>query len=755
MTRRSSKGEPAGPTNPPTWDEKLITALRPWGREIGGILVFLVAAISLFGLLGLIHTTAVAAWSSFLWIWLGWVSLPAALFIALLGLYNATWRLEHPYHPRPAVWIGSALALVAFLPLTHLLAGTTLPESQLGQGGGRLGYALGEPVHYFFGTAAAYLAYLALLWYAIALITGWRWVDSVRVLRRLAAQLRGWARSIAPEDAGRAANRPEPRPVIDRRKMEKIKREAPPTAPRPPVRRPVPVGPVEIQRRHPLLPPVDMLLKGGIQKLSADEIEAKRQIIQKTLDEFNIPAEVLPDPLIGPSVTQFAVVPGYDEREMPDGSVHRAKVRVNRIAALDRDMALALAAPRIRIQAPVPGQGIVGVEVPNSAISTVRLGTVIESAEFQKIQSGLGMALGLDVSGAAVAADIAKLPHMLVAGQTGSGKSVFINAIVACLVFNNTPETLNLVMIDPKRVELIRFNGLPHLLGKVETDGERAIGVLRWLMGEMDDRYRKLSEMGARHIEAYNKKIRRHPGVKTLPTIVALVDELADLMVQYGAELERALCRLAQMARAVGIHLIIATQRPSTDVITGLIKANFPSRASFAVASGIDSRVILDSNGAETLLGRGDMLFLSSDASTPQRLQGCFVSDDEIDRLVRYWQEKWPEQRRGPAPWDNLIERQAFLGDKDDLLERAVALAQKYDAISTSMLQRRLRIGFPRASKIMEDLYEMGLVEDPKIGGATRRTLVDDGASDPLRDFLTKHGEDYIDYPDKPDFDNP
>jgi S-DNA-T family DNA segregation ATPase FtsK/SpoIIIE len=278
-------------------------------------------------------------------------------------------------------------------------------------------------------------------------------------------------------------------------------------------------------------------------------------------------------------------------------------------------------------------------------------------------------------------------------------------------------------------------------LGKVETDGERVIGVLRWLTAEMDRRYQAFAAIGARHLQEYNRKVARQKGEEAvygpLPHIVVFVDELADLMVMYPGDVERTLCRLAQMARATGMHLVVATQRPSTDIITGLIKANFPARASFAVASGVDSRVILDAMGADQLLGRGDMLFLAPDASAPARIQGCFVGDHEIEAIVGHWQKVAPAEP-AEAPWEALIARRTAIGETDDMLEQAIALAQKYDTISTSMLQRRLRTGYPRAARLMEALYEMGMVEDPKEGGRTRRTYVSEEDDDPLGDFLSK-----------------
>jgi S-DNA-T family DNA segregation ATPase FtsK/SpoIIIE len=330
-----------------------------------------------------------------------------------------------------------------------------------------------------------------------------------------------------------------------------------------------------------------------------------------------------------------------------------------------------------------------------------------------------------------VAADLAGMPHLLIAGTTGSGKSVCITAIAACLMMNNTPEDLRLVMIDPKMVELVRFNGLPHLYGKVETDLERIVGVLRWCTVEMDRRYKLLEGARARDLDSYNRKARRRPGAEKLPRIVVLLDELADLMMMAPDQTERTLVRLAQMARATGIHLVVATQRPSTDIVTGLIKANFPARISFAVASSVDSRVILDTQGAETLLGRGDMLFLSAEASAPLRLQGAFVSDAEIQSLVEYWkaeaESEAEEQPERPAevrpPWEEILTRQAAPDESDDVLQRAIEVVKQTGNASASMLQRRLRIGYPRAARLMDELEELGIVGRSQSGGRTREVL--------------------------------
>jgi S-DNA-T family DNA segregation ATPase FtsK/SpoIIIE len=487
-----------------------------------------------------------------------------------------------------------------------------------------------------------------------------------------------------------------------------------------------------IRQRDKRLPAISILEPETSYGLSREEIDWKSRRIEQTLYDFGVPAKVT-EVRRGPAVTQFGVEPGYVERPGTDGEIKPHKVRVGQIAALQKDLTLALAAPRLRIEAPVPGRSVVGIEVPNEVTSLVRLRPIVESQLFYRLNAPLAVGLGRDVSGTPVAIDLAKLPHLLVAGTTGSGKSVCINAFVTCLVLNNTPDRLRLVMIDPKKVEFIRFNHLPHLIGKVETEADRAVGVLRWLTAEMDRRYELFAQARARNLGGYNRKAGRG---KQLPFIVVLIDELADLMHTYPGDVERTLCRLAQMARATGIHLTVATQRPSTDVITGLIKANFPARLSFAVASGTDSRVILDSVGAEHLLGKGDMLFLATDASGPVRIQGVFVTDTEIEAVTRHWTQSMPDHTPEPAPWESLIAKYALLDETDSLLEAAVELAKKHDNISTSFLQRRLRLGYPRAARLMQHLYEMGLVDDPQAGGRTRRTLVDDD-DDPIDRFLS------------------
>jgi len=473
----------------------------------------------------------------------------------------------------------------------------------------------------------------------------------------------------------------------------------------------------------------EILETGGIVQNSEEIDQHRARVIEDTLISFGAPAHIV-EINRGPVVTQYGVEPDFVETRSG-----RMRVRVGKIAALADDLALALSARSVRIQAPVPGKGYIGIEVPNDQPTLVHLRDVIESEAFQRLRSPLRFGLGQDVSGRAVAIDLAAMPHLLIAGTTGSGKSVCVNALITCLLLHNTPAQLRLIMVDPKRVELSNYNGIPHLLTAVVVELERVSGVLQWVTREMEGRYQKLANAGCRNITEYNAKAFQR-GEKPLPYLVVIIDELADLMMLAPEETERSLTRLAQLARATGIHLVIATQRPSVDVVTGLIKANFPARIAFAVASGVDSRVILDQLGAERLLGRGDMLFQAPDAAAPIRLQGAFVSDGEIQRLVEFWQAQ-NKPTESPVSgeiaaslpsgiplkqmplWDDLMGEES----QDPLFPEAVDLARRQGRASISMLQRRLRIGYTRAARLIETMEEKGIVGPPMPGTGTREVL--------------------------------
>ncbi len=494
------------------------------------------------------------------------------------------------------------------------------------------------------------------------------------------------------------------------------------------------------------LPDVEKILEHGSPQFENEKLDLERaRIIEETLSDFSAPGHVV-EILRGPAVTMFGVEPDFLENR----SGNHIRVRVSKIVSLADDLKLSLAATRIRIQAPVPGRNYVGIEVPNDQKSMVRLRDVVESASYKRIKTGLRIALGKDVSGIPLATDLTSMPHLLIAGTTGSGKSVCVNAILTCLLLNNTPDDLRLILVDPKRVEFSNYNGIPHLLAPVVVEAEKVIGALQWMLREMDARYHKFAAAGARNLEEYNVRMQLR-GEKKLPKLVIVIDELADLMMLAPAETQAAITRLAQLARATGLHLVLATQRPSTDVITGLIKANFPARIAFSVATMIDSRVILDQPGAEELLGHGDMLFQAPDAAAPVRLQGVYVSDTEIQKLIDYWRgividqaENETEQTEPAAelpPAEMLKQVDFFSGNapkanEDPLFDEVTELVRREGRASISMLQRRMRIGYTRAARLIDRLEELKIIGPQQPNTQTREVLdfgqtappVDDGA---------------------------
>ncbi len=508
------------------------------------------------------------------------------------------------------------------------------------------------------------------------------------------------------------------------------------------------------------LPTLDTLQLAVQKSISDDELRQRAMLIEQTLSSFGAPGRVV-EVNHGPVITQFGVEPDYIDAR----AGKRIKVKVGKISALADDLALALAAPSIRIEAPVPGKGYVGVEVPNAQSSVVGLRDVMDTPEFRNLKSPLKLALGQDVSGQPIVADLTSMPHLLIAGTTGSGKSVCVNGIISTMLMTCTPDELKMIMVDPKRVELTNYNGIPHLMAPVVTELERIVGVLKWVQREMDDRYRRFAMEGARNIADFNGRVARGQ-IKSerLPYILVIVDELADLMMLAPDETERVITRLAQMARATGIHIIISTQRPSVDVVTGLIKANFPARIAFAVATGVDSRVILDMPGAEKLLGRGDMLFQAPDAPMPIRMQGIFVADKEIQKIVDHWRSQATEHGHVPSTLNlastqissisgnssggaPAVQHRLFEGeeegsgdDADDLFDEAVELVRGMEKASISLLQRHLRIGYTRAARLIDLMEERGVIGPHEGGSKPRVVLGPDGK--PLRDLDDEEDED-------------
>ena len=692
----------------------------------------------------------------------GWGALPISLMMLLAGLFLMVRRfIAIAWHWTMVV--GVELLLIALLALSHLWWGGEDPLrlAQAGHGGGYLGWALSGLLRDIIGdgvsallliTLAAAGGYLILrpVWQFLLyhLLAGLDWLrgeaprlDPTTVAAPTSAPAAPtWQQAPLPAlPAARpsatrtprphAPAQPETHPLAPLAKAAGRASSPPPPAvtetppavrtPRKPepAPRPAPAPtPVSAAKAPGLpLPPLTLLASETTQRFGEATVREMANTIERTLAAFNVPAKVV-SVNRGPTVTQFGVEPGFIER-----NGERYKIRVSKIERLGDDLALALAASSIRIEAPAPGRPYVGIEVPNPRSTLVALRNVLESPEFQKVGSHLAVALGKDVSGVAVAADLGRMPHLLIAGATGSGKSVCINAIISSLLFNNTPDTVRLLMVDPKMVELPIYNGIPHLLAPVVTEVEDAVAMLTWATVQMDDRYRKFAEAGARNLATYNEKAAKRPDLTPLPSLVIIIDELADLMMSAPNDVERHICRLAQMARATGIHLVLATQRPSVDVVTGLIKANFPARIAFAVSTQVDSRVILDTPGAEKLLGRGDMLLMTADSAKLRRVQGCYLSERETERIVAFWHRQVPPgDHAAPRPWAGLLEQQ----EDDNELQDALAALQGRKRVSASLLQRQLRIGYPRAARLIELLEAKGYVGPDEGGGRSRLVLL-------------------------------
>ncbi|MCB8943168.1 MAG: DNA translocase FtsK 4TM domain-containing protein [Ardenticatenaceae bacterium] len=814
---------------------------------ISGIFVSFLAFLLLLSLIWPNQGELPANLFNILSIWFGWGRYLIPVLMVSVGLYLVFWGMEQrPSLPTIRLAGLGVLLLVgeAFASLFILMRNSGFTDlwqvGSAGRGGGYLGSTIAFAFTKIGGNLGAIFLLVIVALAGAVLFTG----ATRQEIMEFWAQLRGTPETaVAPAPTPAKRNirinpgRQTPTPVqlplpetADPTPEPPTTAEPTPATPQPP---PEPVRP-RLLRRHkqeeptPSPPPepaaptpiflgstpahnwklpvlADLLESGTDTDLNNIAIREQVEIIEHTLDSFGAPATVV-EINQGPTIVQFGVEPNYIQAR----SGKRTKVKVGKVASLADDLALALAAKSIRIQAPVPGKGYIGIEVPTPAKALVSLRDVMETAEFQKIKSPLRIGLGQNVAGQPISADLAAMPHVLIAGTTGSGKSVCVNGIIACLLLQNTPEQLKLVMVDPKRVELTGYNGIPHLAAPVVVEIDRVVGVLQWAQREMDKRYQAFAEVGARNIIDYNKKIEKKENVSALPYIVIIIDELADLMMLAPEDTERAITRLAQMARATGIHMVIATQRPSVDVVTGLIKANFPARIAFAVASSTDSRVVLDTTGAERLLGQGDMLFQSPDAASPVRLQGCYVSPEELDKLIAYWQTarrfnlvpastatsasslpsaaritaptpeppddeapapepavtRPPTPRRKreplatapspatavPQPEANVVAETAVTSPtptpeppaqqplweemqkiaeeqedelEDDLLPEAIELVRQLNKASTSLLQRRFRIGYTRAARLMDYMEDKGIIGPPTGTSKAREVILD------------------------------
>ena len=709
-------------------------------REVWGLLVTALSLAALTALLLPEQGKLGEAWSRSLRQMFGAGAYLVVLLCVAGGVVVLCWeRVTSRLQPRPSAVLGAELAFFGGLGFLHLVAAADVDVAQqmalAGRWGGHVGWAWYRLLAPSLGRTLSALLLLGLAGFGLALIVDLRWPQAVWGIRWSAAWLGVSARRLLERLAeGRTTASPQPKEAeaMDIRihlpeyatlasEPDDASTEGASEEPKPkPRARSVPRTPKG-------LPSLELLEQDGGDTADDAGTRHRAQVIEETLAAFGVPAKVV-EWHRGPVVTQFGVEPGFTEYQDRDGETRRQKVRVSKISALSNDLALALAAAPIRIEAPVPGRSVVGIEVPNGEKTLVGLRGVLESRAFRRQRGRLRIALGRDVSGEPVVANLETMPHLLVAGATGSGKSVCLNAMIGSFLLTCSPEELQLLLVDPKRVELTNYNGIPHLVAPVVVEVQKVVAALRWVAREMDGRYAKFAEAGVRNLAAYNKKARSREQ-DALPMIVVIIDELADLMLSAGDAVEALLCRIAQMARATGIHLVVATQRPSVDVITGLIKANFPSRIAFAVSSQVDSRVILDSPGAEKLLGEGDMLYMAPDTAKLRRVQGCFVSDRELQALVAFWKDQLLDEEAPvdeSPPWEGL---ELSVDDDDDaLLQEAIELVQDHGQASASFLQRQLRVGYPRAARLIDELEEIGVVGPAQSGGRSRDVLVTESA---------------------------
>jgi len=694
---------------------------------------FILLALSLTALLSALHAEGAIAepLGRFLALTFGWLAAIAALWPAVIALVLLSQRVN----PQPWPWarlvagVGATLALLGLAALEAFRRGAY----DAAPGGGYVGQALAQTLVAWFGAPSA----LGILVMAL--------LPCVFVAARLSpVQTAHWVATVARlawTVATAVRNRvPKPEIVINRHEAPTKERErggrrrstTEETPQQATVVEPPPATPGAPSPRTSSspwkTPPITMFQVKRAVERPVGELKEQAHIIEETLASFNIQARVV-EANQGPVVTQFGLEPATG-------------VPVSRIQARLNDLALRLGSTPIRIEAPVPGRRMVGIEVPNQFTSLVTMREVVEATPTDRAKARIPLVLGKDIAGKPLIGDLARMPHLLIAGATGSGKSVCINSVVASMLMHFTPDELQLLMIDPKMVELISYNGVPHLRMPVVTEMDKVVGTLKWVLREMERRYKLFAACSARNIDGYNRIVQSQGAsaklglssdeddeanqLKPMPYLVLIIDELADLMMTAPEEAEKSICRLAQLARATGIHLIIATQRPSVDVLTGLIKANFPTRIAFAVTSQIDSRVILDGVGAERLLGRGDMLYQPPDASRPIRAQGTYVSDQEIESLVDHWKTLGLPLYDEQDLADVHTLGQPPEPDADDLYERAVTLAQETQRVSASLLQRRLGIGYPRAARLLDLLEERGVIEASDDGRSWR--VVDDDA---------------------------
>ena len=676
--RIGKRGRPPKENRPPTFDIGQETRNSIWG-----IIAFSLALLALLSFVGKAGRAGelfnITSRSLFGW---GFFIIPVAF--AFLGISFVKSLSRKVYS---SAVLGTALFVLTFLGLCYIFGGGDA-TARVAQGG-YLGVVLGYPLLASVGFTASTIVLIALSMIAILISL------NISIAGLFAKPPEKTDSTDVIVKKGNEIVQNPIRQLADKPAIMPISAKAEPMSDKEFVIKNLKLG-------KWTLPSVDLLNEDQEEAVTGD-INASATIIKRTLSNFGIDVE-MGEVSIGPTVTQFTLRPAVG-------------VKLSRIGALNPDLSLALAAHPIRIEAPIPGKSLVGIEVPNKKVAIIGLHNMFDSDEFQKSKYFLPLALGRDVAGAPIFAGLEKMPHLLVAGATGTGKSVAINAILLSLLYKHSPNALKLILIDPKRVELTLYNNIPHLITPVITDNKKVIGALKWSISEMDRRYDQLSKVGSKDMFSYNAKM-TDQGEPIMPAIVIVIDELADLMASYGRDVESAIVRLAQMSRAVGIHLILSTQRPSVEVITGLIKANITSRMALAVPSQIDSRTILDMPGAEKLLGKGYMLFLSGDTAKPRRIQGALVTENEVHDVVKFLKEQGDalevnNEQSLQVDFNAPISRGGSDGDydtEDDMYPDAKLVVMEAGKASASLLQRRLRVGYARAARLLDILEDKGII---------------------------------------------
>lgn len=685
----------------------LFARLDKFGQDILGVVFILVGLLSFIGLFRISPGVLIDRWTALLERGLGWGAYLAAGLIIYIGVLILLRRIQ----TAPHLNLNRLMALEGFLFVSLILlsifGGFSLENAEIGADGGVIGWGLSKILDGFipvpFSTVLLFLMAFSLL---IIGLGYWQKMANLLHFKNLFNSFHRRENQDTSLDSPPDVNNENfSVDTIDQTGVQD--HEISPFTSQ---------ASKSVSSRKKLnqngLPPLSLLLPAEKNQVDKAFLQSQGRKIIQTLAEFDVPVKVM-GYRIGPTIIQYAVELGSYEKVDENGNLVHKRVQMSQLTRLKKDLSLSLAVERLRFETPIPGYSYVGVEVPNQFGSKVRLRPIMETSAFQNLRSPLSLVLGVDVSNEPVVADLSRMPHLLIGGSTNSGKSIFMRNLAVVLMMRNSPDDLRLIMMDPKKVELVSFNGTPHLLGPVETDSKRMVAALQWAVLEMERRFKLMESYNARDLNSFNAKMKDRDE-PILPRIVIMIDELANLMANEPDQAEVTIVRLSQMARATGIHLIVSTQRPSVNVITGLIKANFPARVSFMTATSVDSKVILDKAGAEDLLGNGDLLFLNPEQTELARAQAPLVEKQEILNVVQFWKSQYESDVQA-APWENITAQENEISD--DLLEKALRVIQEEGKASVSLLQLRLHIGFPKAGRLMDELKKKGYLPSSEYGG--------------------------------------